>query len=239
MKHKHKLLIIFLAGASILFSIMSCNTVPSGQPSDSNPADHTPVISTIAGALEWKPGQEGVLRCPVSNPDKDVLTFVWSAENGTIKGDGEEVTWIAPDTEGEYAVTVKVSNSKGAEATATRKFKVTNNPYGNIEPDKTIYLKINLPSKEVVKESRRVRIWTTSIIQCVPQNSDLEQLTFKWTAHEGRLAANNLNAGTADSVGWIAPGVKGNYTVSVFVTDKTGNEASGQVEFDVFCCGSE
>jgi len=237
--HKHELLIIFLAGISILVSIVSCNTSPVGQPSDSNPADHTPVITTIAGALEWKPSQEGVLRCPVSNPENDALTFLWSAEKGTIKGEGEQVTWTAPDTEGEYSITVKVSNSKGAAASATRKFKVTNNPYGNIEPDKTIYLKINLPSKDIVKESRRVRIWTTSIIQCIPQNSDLEQLTFKWTVHEGRLAANNLDAGTADSVGWIAPGVKGNYTVSVLVTDQNGNEASGQVEFDVFCCGSE
>ncbi|MCX6005376.1 MAG: hypothetical protein NT082_06875 [Chloroflexi bacterium] len=238
-KHKPQLLIIFLAIILILVSAISCSTYPVGKSAESSSTNHPPVISTIAGALEWKPGQEGIIRCPVSNPDNDAITFVWSAENGTIKGEGEQVTWVAPDAEGEYAITVKVVDGRGGEATATRKFKVTTNPYGNIEPDKTIYLKFNLPSNDIVKESRRVRIWTTSIIECIPQNGDLEQLTFKWTAHEGKLAANNLEAGKADSVGWIAPGQAGKYTVSVIVTDNNGNEGMGEVEFDVLCCSQQ
>jgi len=46
----------------------------------------------------------------------------------------------------------------------------------------------------------------------------------------------NLNDGTASKVNWIAPGVGGDFKVHVIVTDSSGNEAKGTVNFEVFCC---
>jgi hypothetical protein len=55
-------------------------------------------------------------------------------------------------------------------------------------------------------------------------------------APTGKLAANGLAEGKANRVGWISPGVAGDYKVLVTVTDKSGNSASGEVNFNVYCC---
>ena len=147
-----------------------------------------------------------------------------------------QVTWVTPDALGEYAITVRATDGKGGEATTTRSFKVVTNPYGNDQPDTTIYLKFTLPSTSMVTESRHPRIWTTSEIQCAVQNRDDSELTYKWSSPVGKLNGNGIAEGKASRVGWIAPGVAGVYTVAVTVTDKAGNESKGEVSFDVFCC---
>ena len=218
---------------------LSCSTQPQEQIAPSPPVNHPPIIDGIASALEWKPSSEGKLLCAATDQDGDALTYTWSAEKGTIKGNGSEAIWIAPDAIGEYEVTVNVTDNKGGEATATKKFKVVVNPYGGEEPDKTIYFRLSLPSSEVVTESRRVRILTTSVVECIPQNRELSQLNFKWITDGGRLMAPDLASGKANSVGWIAPGVAGKFTLTLIVTDESGNEAKGEVNFDVFCCGPD
>jgi hypothetical protein len=195
-----------------------------------------PVAVSIIGGSEWKPSTEGSVICEASDPDGDKLSYIWSAENGTIKGEGNKVIWVTPDTTGDYAVTVRVIDGKGGEATASKSFKVVSNSYGNDSPDMPIYLKLVIPSGSVVKESRRVRIWTTSEIQCIVQNVDAAELTYKWSSPVGKLNGNDIAAGKASRVGWTSPGVAGTYTVGITVIDKSGNEAKGEVTFEVLCC---
>ena len=235
----YRLSLIIVSIILISSIVLSCSAPPPKQPAASKPVNHAPVINAIAGALEWKPSSEGKLLCAVTDQDSDTLTYAWSVEKGTIKGSSNEVIWSTPDTIGEYEVMVKVTDGKGGEATTIKKFKVVANPYGNDEPDKTIYLKLNLPSSDQVRESQRVRVWTTSIIECVPQNRELIQLSFKWITNGGKLMAKDLASGKANSVGWISPGAAGKFTVTVTATDNTGNEARGEVTFDVFCCGPD
>jgi hypothetical protein len=100
---------------------------------------------------------------------------------------------------------------------------------------------MSLPSKEVVTGAKRVRIWTASPIECIVENVNAKDLKFTWSAASGKLQAGrgmNLSDGTASKVNWIAPGVGGDFTVNVVVTDGSGNEAKGAVNFDVFCCGN-
>lgn len=193
-----------------------------------------PAFIDMVGSREWKPMQEGPLQC-VSEEEGN-LAYAWSADKGTIKGEGKQVTWVAPDSPGEYVVTVKVTNPKGKETIFKRSFKVTDNPYNNNTPDRTIYLQLFLPSGYVVTEKSHPRIWTTTEIECVVPGADESNLSYQWTAPTGKLAGNGLAEGKAKRVGWIAPGVGGQYTVSVIVTDKSGNKATGEVNFDVYCC---
>jgi hypothetical protein len=199
-------------------------------------ANSAPVAGTILGAAEWKLSSEGNLNCTAYDPDGDKLNYLWSAENGTIKGEGSQVIWVTPDITGDCTITVHVTDGKGGEATASNSFKVVTNPYGNESPDTTIYLNFTIPSGSVVHESRRARIWTTSEIQCVVQNSDANELTYKWSSPVGKLSGNGIAEGKASRVGWTSPGVADTYTVGVTVSDKAGNEAKGDVTFEVLCC---
>ena len=199
-------------------------------------ANNAPVVINIIGGSEWKPSVEANLTCYVEDPDGDKLNYIWSVENGTIKGEGNQVIWVTPETTGDYAVTVRVTDGKGGEATARKSFKVLTNPYGNDGPDTTIYLKFAMPSGSVVQETRRLRTWTTLEIQCVVPDIDANELTYKWSSPVGKLNGNGLAEGKASRAGWTAPGVAGTCAVGVTVTDKGGNQAKGEVTFVTLCC---
>ena len=50
------------------------------------------------------------------------------------------------------------------------------------------------------------------------------------------IFANNLDEGKANRVGWLAPGSGGQYKITVLVQDKSGNQATGEVDMEVLCC---
>ncbi|MCX6005472.1 MAG: PKD domain-containing protein [Chloroflexi bacterium] len=196
---------------------------------------HDPVIKDIAGLREWTPSTEGELTCYATDYYGRPLTYSWATDNGTIKGEGQKVTWITPDTVGDCVVTVKVSNNEGGSASFSKTFKVTTNPYGNLDPSENVVvnLKLFLSSNDIVKESATVKMWHIVEIKCVVQNEDPNTLIFRWSVPGGKLLGTGIIEGKASSIGWVVPGVGGQYTVTVLVTDKTGREARGQVDFNV------
>jgi len=198
------------------------------------PGISQPEIMNIIGVQEWNPGKENTLLCAARDPDGNPLTYVWTAESGTIKGDGQKVTWLPPDTIGEYEISVKVDNGKGAGASFSKKFTVINP--APPEPDKTIYLKLTVPSNNVVSAASRIRALFTLEIQCEVEGADAANLTYIWGATGGKLMADGLEEGRASRVGWLAPGVGGPNKVAVIVQDKQGNQATGEVNVEVLCC---
>lgn len=223
-------------------SSVSCAT-PSSAPATApaQQANRQPVIQRINGSYDWSPLTEGQFVCIASDPDGDGLLYKWTADNGTIKGNGATVTWESPATMGKYNIMVTVSDGKGGEATAIQEARVIINVDGSISFDAPVVLKMALPSKEVVTGAKRVRIWTASPIECIVENVNAKDLKFTWSAASGKLQAGkgmNLNDGTASKVNWIAPGVGGDFRVDVVVIDGSSNEAKGSVIFEVFCCGN-
>jgi hypothetical protein len=226
-----------LSAALAITTAAGCSSPPTARPPVATaPVSLTPKVLDIVGARELKPLQESALVCATTNDSGSGFTYVWSAEKGTINGDGRQVKWVAPDSQGDWAITVTVSNEKGDKDTFTKKFKVTDNPFNSNTVDSTIYLQLSMQPGNKVTATSRPKIWTTSEIQCNVQSDDPSSLSYQWTAPTGKLAGNGLNEGKASRVGWIAPGVAGQYSVSVAVTDKSGNVAHGEVNFDVYCC---
>ncbi len=223
--------------AALLMIFTSCAVQPTSTgPATSRASTPTALkVLGIIGISEIKPSTADNLTCVTSNDTANDLTYTWTAADGTIQGNGRQVIWLAPEALGDYAISVKVS-SGGQEDTFSRNIKVTTNPFNNDQPDTTIYLKFTLPSRDTISQSGRMRIWTTQEIQCVVDGSNPADLTYTWTAPTGKLAGNGLSEGKADRVGWIAPGQAGQYKVSVLVTDKWGNSAHGEVDFDIYCC---
>jgi hypothetical protein len=188
------------------------------------------------------PQNEGPFSCKASDVDGDNLTYAWTADNGTIKGNGPDVTWKSPSSMGTYNISVTVSDGKGGEAKAAQQARVLVNADGSLSADAPVVLKLALAAKETVTVAKRIRIWTASPIECIVDSPDAQNLRYTWTAASGRFQAGkgqSLEGGTSSKVNWIAPGAGGDYTVNVTVIDNSGNEAKGQVNFKVICCTSE
>ena len=224
------------------WSGMMCAAPQPPQPDQPQQPNRAPVIKSMYGASNWEPQTEGDFTCMASDPDGDNLTYSWTADNGTIKGNGSSAKWTSPSSMGKYKITVIVSDGKGGKASATQEARVLINADGTISADAPVILKMAVPSRETVTAAKRVRIWTATPIECIVEGADAGTLKYSWTSASGRFQAAkgmSLEGGTASKVSWIAPGAGGDYTAYVTVKDSSGSEAKGQIDFEVFCCSSE
>lgn len=168
---------------------------------------------------------ESQIVCEANDTDGDTLTYQWSADGGTIKGEGSSIAWAAPDTAGNYTVKVAVTDGKGGEATDSTTIAVIDKP--NQPPVITgLTIDGNPPGEE-----NRARQWITKTIQCTAQDPDGDNLSYLWRATGGKIT------GEGNKVSWTSPGVNGNYTVTVVVTDDRGGKAEASIVFKVACCG--
>ncbi len=73
-----------------------------------------PIINKIkASPRKIDLGKESNIICYASDPENDTLSFTWSSEFGTINGEGNQITWTAPTTSGNYFIKCKVDDGKG------------------------------------------------------------------------------------------------------------------------------
>jgi len=78
--------------------------------------NHLPVIESLtAEPLPVKEGKTTTIKCVVHDPDGDELSYSWSTARGSISGQGSTVTWTAPNSCGDYIVTVTVADGRGGE----------------------------------------------------------------------------------------------------------------------------
>lgn len=98
------------------------------------PINHLPIIEDLVVTPEepqffketniiWK-GKSCGIECIASDPDNNELSYEWSADAGSIAGEGSTVTWIAPLEGGKAIVTVTVSDNSGGVATENIVFTV-------------------------------------------------------------------------------------------------------------------
>ncbi len=94
---------------------------PGLEPSPSYPPpNQPPVIDRLSSEYrQVKRSTATPVKCSASDPDGDVLNYVWSATGGTITGEGEMVSWEAPEKSGTYTIAVTVTDGRGGQATAT------------------------------------------------------------------------------------------------------------------------
>jgi len=52
-----------------------------------------------------------------------------------------------------------------------------------------------------------------------------------WRATGGKIS------GEGNTVGWTSPGVPGDFTVTVTITDGRGGQAEASIIFETVCCG--
>jgi len=202
------------------------------------PPNQSPVIVYINYAHDAFGTAEVQIECLAKDADGDNLTYQWSAEAGKISGSGPNVLWMPPGKMGTYPITLLVSDGKGGVATENISIRVVTNADGTATP--LVELKLKLGDAEpVIVEKARVRIWMTEDILCIVEEAgSASDLTYTWSAGSGEMQGKGLDEGKANKIRWKAPGVRGDYTVSVTVKDSQGREAKGKVNIEVFCCGN-
>jgi chitinase len=81
--------------------------------------NNPPVIESLTtDCPRVKQSHSAILTCVASDPDEDELTYTWSAERGSIDGEGAEVTWVGPNEFGTFVITLTVSDGRGGEASS-------------------------------------------------------------------------------------------------------------------------
>jgi len=79
--------------------------------------NQTLIISSLTANEEMvDPSGSSQISCVARDPDRDEITYAWSASGGTISGEGPIVIWTPPDVPAdheEHTVTVRVTDSKG------------------------------------------------------------------------------------------------------------------------------
>jgi len=94
--------------------VLATATILSGCAQPNNP----PVISELrAEPVQVRPSTNSTIACLAIDVDGDTLTYVWSADAGTFSGEGANITWLAPATEGTYTITANVTDGRGGVVT--------------------------------------------------------------------------------------------------------------------------
>jgi len=217
--------LIMLTVVTVLLLSSACLPTPPPPPPPPPPPNEPPIISSLTAEQEILTLLETQISCEANDADGDSLTYQWSADGGTITGEGNSITWVAPDTAGNYNIEVTVTDGKGGTASEYETITVIDKP--NQPP---LIAKLTIDGSPPEQENR-VRQWVTKTIECIAQDPDGDELNYLWRATGGKIT------GEGNTVGWTSPGVNGDYTVTVLATDGRGSSDEASVVFRVICCG--
>ena len=196
---------LILVVALTLFTILSIGFIQHNSDPVINTLQSEKDSVTTSGSCE--------VECIASDPDDDSLTYTWSATAGTFSGTGAVLYWVAPDIPGTYAITVKVTDSRGGEATMQLTIDVLSNHPPVIE--------------SLTAEPSLVSQGKTSTIVCVASDPDRDELSYLWSAAKGNIS------GQGSAVTWTAPNACVSCVITVTVADSSGGEASEELEIRV------
>ncbi|MEJ2739669.1 MAG: PKD domain-containing protein [Dehalococcoidia bacterium] len=234
-KRHLKLPVILIALILAILPVIGCNkeATPVIEPTPPPPPpNEAPVIHYMSSEQQITPLGESMIRCVATDPDKDTLSFSWSASGGTITGEGEEITWTAPETTGDYIITATVTDGEGAETSQSVTISVT--PAPNHAPVVTLIVTVHGKDPVTVTpatEPISMKKTATAEIECIAEDPDGDTLEYKWSATEGRIN------GEGPIVTYFAS-ESGDHAITVTVIDSQGGQTKVSAYVHVPCCGA-
>jgi hypothetical protein len=195
-------------------------------------ANRPPTINNLIADADWTlPSGSLQVTCDASDTDDDELSYEWSTSGGDITGTGPEVIWTAPEEVGIYNITVVVRDGHGSSDTRTlpvsavtgqppviEMLEITKDRYGHC------YLKPYSGGYYVGKEQMYD-------IECIVTDTTVE-LFYEWSCTGGEIS------GEGPLIVWTAPDTSVKITVTVIVSDITGNMVSKNVLLNVVSCST-
>ena len=107
-----------LITAIVLGSGCAAPSVETTPPPPTPEPNQAPVIASMtAEPAEIIYGDSSTLICAASDPEYDPIKYSWSASEGTITGEGKEVTWTAPNKDGDFNISITLTDSRGGQTT--------------------------------------------------------------------------------------------------------------------------
>jgi hypothetical protein len=235
-KRLFKLFLILITVILATLPVIGCN---KEAPPETNPApppppppNEIPVIHYMSSEHQITPSSESQVRCVATDADKDMLTFTWSASGGTVTGDGEEITWTAPETTGDYIITATVNDGKGGEVSQSVTISVT--PAPNHVPVVTLIVTVHGKDPVTVTPSTdpiSMKKTASAEIECIAEDPDGDEIDFKWAATEGRIN------GEGSTVTYFAS-ESGDHAITVTAMDSQGGQTKVSAYIHVPCCGA-
>lgn len=160
------------------------------------PVIHSVSINPIAPV---KVEEQVILTVNASDPEGDTISYEWR-QGTTLLSENSSFEWTAPIVTDKitYTFTIKVIDSKGASA--------TKDIYIEVVPNKP-------PAVTLYADSISVLLGEVVNLTAAAADPEEDPLSYTWNATGGTIS------GTGTQVIWQSPGVPGNYTVSIEVSD--------------------
>ena len=176
--------------------------------------NHPPFSTSIkAEQVTLPPSGSCQIECIASDEDGDELSYEWLASEGDIDGNGATVTWNAPESEGIYNITVRVTDGNGGEAT------------------NYITIKVGVNRPPTITSLIADEGWVTPSgscrIECNAEDPDGDELSYEWSANGGDIS------GTGLAVTWTAPDRVGLCNIIVVVSDGYGGQDTRSLAISV------
>ncbi|MGL5922085.1 PKD domain-containing protein, partial [Chroococcidiopsis sp.] len=168
-----------------------------------------PVINALTGDTNVKEGDTATFSINATDPGNDPLTITWDFGDGTDPVSGENVTHVF-NNNGNYTVTVTVTDDEGVATTSSMDVTVT-----NVAPTIT-----NITGDTNTNEGTAANF---SAIATDPSN---DTLTYTWNFGDGTDPIEGQNVTHIFTQ-------NGNYTVNLTVTDSDGASATSNLDVTV------
>ncbi len=175
------------------------------------------IVDLFASTDKIVPLSVVLITCEAFDPDYDELTYTWTCSDGEITGDGPEVEWVAPQSEGLHRLFVTVDDGRGGTVEASLALRVREN-----RPPEIPVMKSQV-DEDIgwVVPGAAVYVW------CEAEDPDGDDLTYQWSATEGDVF------GQGPAVIWLAPDELGTHWITVMVADPYGEESTRAIPVTV------
>jgi len=212
------LLVLIPAGSILEYDLdkVLVNGVVIDYSSGQEPDNYPPRIRSLATDEEVVLPATGVdVYCSAVDPDDDQLSYNWSADFGTIAGDGDAVIWTVPEDEGSYSI----------ECTVTDPFGMTDDKSVSVAVSGLIN---NEPQIIQIHASpRKVHLSGSIQLSCDAVDPDGDNVQYNWSGGAGELTPDGNEAA------WWAPADPGNYWIYCSATDQYGASAIDSLNVSV------
>ncbi len=145
------------------------------------------------------------IECVATDADGDELSYEWTVSAGEIYGEGPDIQWGSPVSEGLYRVSVKVDDGRGGSAEFSEPLSVQ----ANAAP----VLASLTADSDWVFAGQSIRL------ACDVSDADGDKVSLQWSATGGTLY------GEGSAVIWLGPKEPDVYWITVVARDSYGGEA--------------
>jgi len=190
--------------------------------------NHPPQIDSLRTSSEMVvPSGNCTITCAAFDPNGDKLSYIWSASSGNISTTGPVITWTAPETAGNYTITVEVIDDVGGKSTSSLSIDVVLNNPPIIE---NLIVTAEHKYLKEIPEGYKILKAKSYDIECIASDPENDELLYEWSTDGHNISAEG------SVITWTAPFQGGEVTITVTVSDSIGGIASKNIIFEVATC---